>query len=118
MDDIVELERMLWRPESRNDPEVVDRLLHRDYVEVGSSGRLWARDEILEPVGEFTAELADFSAVSLTADVVLVTYTSVVADLPGTDEVTQRPVRRTSLWVRSGDRWGLRFHQGTPTMSP
>jgi ribonuclease HI len=113
--EVVELERSLWDPTTRNDPELVSRLLHPDYLEVGSSGRTWTRHEILEPVGPFTAELGDFATAELTADVRLVTYVSVVRGLSGTDEVVERPVRRTSVWVHQDGRWLLRFHQGTPT---
>jgi ribonuclease HI len=114
MHEVEALERSLWQPRNRNDPDYVDMLLHPDYLEVGSSGRIWTREEILEPVGDFQAELADLAVAELTADVVLVTYTSVIDDLTGTDEITQQPVKRTSLWLHTGDRWRLRYHQGTP----
>lgn len=117
MHEVVKLERSLWEPQTRNDPDRVDRLLHSDYLEVGSSGRTWARREILEPVGDFQAQLADLAATELAPEIVLVTYTSVIDDLAGTDEVTGCPVKRTSLWVRSGDRWLLRYHQGTPLLA-
>ena len=117
MHEVVELERSLWASGNRNDPDYVNRLLHPDYLEVGSSGRMWMRDEILVPVGDFQAELADLAVAELAADVVLVTYTSVIDDLTGTDEITQRPVTRASLWLYSGDRWLLRHHQGTPVLT-
>ena len=116
MHEIVELERSLWEPANRNDPGRVDRLLHPDYLEVGSSGRFWTREEILVPVGDFHADLADFAVAELADDVVLVTYTSVIDDLTGTDEITERPVKRTSLWLHTGGRWLLRHHQGTPVL--
>ena len=37
MHEVIERERTLWDPQSRNDPELVDRLLHPDYLEVGST---------------------------------------------------------------------------------
>ena len=114
MHEVVELERSLWSPRNRNDIDYVDRLLHPDYVEVGSLGRRWVRQEILAPVGDFHAELADLTVTEVAVDVVLVTYTSVIDDLPGTDEITGRPVRRTSLWLYTDDGWRLRYHQGTP----
>ncbi|HJR89801.1 MAG TPA: nuclear transport factor 2 family protein [Aeromicrobium sp.] len=116
MHEVVELERSLWEPQNRNNPDLVDRLLHPDYLEVGSSGRTWTRQEILEPVGEFDAELADFGAVEVAPGVVLVTYTSHLEELPGIDEITKRPVRRTSVWLRNGERWRLRYHQATPDL--
>ena len=116
MHEVIELERTLWNPQSRNDPDVVDRLLHPDYLEVGSTGRTWTRSEILKPVGDFTAELTDFATAELAPGVMLVTYTSVVPELSDVDEVTKRPVRRSSLWLQIDGRWCLRYHQGTPDM--
>lgn len=117
MHEVVELERSLWDPACRNDPEHVDRLLHPDYVEVGSSGRTWARHEILEPVGHFVAKLTDFARAELAADVQMVTYVSVVSELSGTGEVVGRPVKRTSVWLHRDGRWLLRYHQGTPGLA-
>ena len=114
MHEVIELERTLWDPQSRNDPELVDRLLHPDYLEVGSTGRTWTRREILEPVGHFTADLTELAATELVPGAVLVTYTSVVHDLSGIDEVTEGPVKRSSLWLHREGRWRLRYHQGTP----
>jgi ribonuclease HI len=114
MHEVIELERTLWDPQNRNDPELVDRLLHPDYLEVGSTGRRWTRAEILEQVGDFTAELTELAAAELAPGVMLVTYTSVVPELSGVDEVTEGPVKRSSLWLHSDGGWRLRYHQGTP----
>ena len=114
MHEVIELERTLWDPQSRNDPEIVDRLLHPDYLEVGSTGRTWTRREILEPVGHFTAELTELAAAELVPGAVLVTYTSVIHELSDIDEVTEGPVRRSSLWLHTDGQWRLRYHQGTP----
>lgn len=114
MHEVLELERTLWDPQSRNDPEIVDRLLHPDYLEVGSTGRTWTRHEILEPVGHFIAELTELAAAELVPGAVLVTYTSVVHELSDIDEITEGPVRRSSLWLHADGQWRVRYHQGTP----
>lgn len=114
MDDVIALERSLWAPETRNDSSHVDRLLHADYLEIGSSGRIWRRAEILEPVGDFNAEIRDVEAHELATDVTLVTYVSIVHELGDVDEVVRQPVDRSSLWLHVDGRWQLRFHQGTP----
>lgn len=114
MDEVIRLERSLWEPDTRNDPARVDRLLHPQYREVGSSGRTWARAEILEPVGDFTAELSELEAHEIAPGVVLTSYVSVVDDLGDVEEIVEAPVKRTSVWLRVDDRWLLRHHQGTP----
>lgn len=40
-------ELALLANDTRQDPDAVDRMLHRDFVEIGRSGRLWRRAETL-----------------------------------------------------------------------
>ncbi len=105
------LEESLWRGDTRFDRDYMEAILAPDFVEFGSSGRVWTRAEVVavEPV-EFEAELplAGFSANFLTDDLVLVTYRSRV------DAWSPPAANRSSLWRRVDDRWQLVFHQGTP----
>ena len=97
-------ERHLLDPATRGDAAALDLLLHKDFVEVGRTGRVWSRDEIIsalladpmvsgQPQGFDVDELAYGNA--------LVTYS-----LDG--------VRRSSIWIRESGRWQIRFHQATP----
>lgn len=103
------LEESLWRTETRFDRDYLQRVLHPDFFEFGRSGRVWSRDDTLttEP-GHIDARLADFAVNELGDDAVLVTYTSYVHH--GQPDAG----RRSSIWVRAGSSWQLRFHQGTP----
>ena len=83
-------------------------LLHPDFTEIGSSGRIWTRDAMmmeLEEDPEGTVELELLGADRLGESAVLLTYRSYTRS--GT-------TLRSSLWVREGAQWRLRFHQGTP----
>ncbi|MCU1547706.1 MAG: ribonuclease family protein, partial [Arthrobacter sp.] len=102
------LERELHRPETRADIGRTGVLLHPDFTEIGSSGRLWTRDAMMmalegNPGGATELEL--LSADLLGEGAVLLTYRSY--ERSGT-------ALRSSLWVLDGSRWRLRFHQGTP----
>ena len=80
-------------------------LIADDFVEFGRSGRTWTRDSIralLEGPREDPVAIDDFAVDRLADGVALVTYRTAAA-------------KRSSIWVRSGDRWRIRFHQGTPT---
>ena len=97
-------ERHLLDPAVRADPAAVERLLHRDFVEVGRSGRLWSRAETITALAADPAvagEPHDMSVDELAYGNALVTYT-----LDG--------VRRSSIWIRESGRWQIRFHQATP----
>ena len=77
-------------------------LVADDFLEFGRSGRTYAGDEIRELLDgpPRPVALEHFHLVRLAADVALVTYQAAGAN-------------RSSIWVRRGDRWQIRFHQGT-----
>ncbi|MDQ0261302.1 ribonuclease HI family protein [Sinomonas atrocyanea] len=104
---VVELEQELLDPDVRGDYGQLAFLLHPEYREIGASGRLWGREELIEelvadPGAQARFELVD--AVPLGSDVLQVVYRTV----NGTGSAL-----RSSLWQRTDGRWRLRFHQGT-----
>ncbi|MBX7445846.1 MULTISPECIES: ribonuclease HI family protein [unclassified Arthrobacter] len=105
---VEELERELLGPLVRGDIGRTAVLLHPDFMEIGSSGRMWTRDAMMmaleEDPGERT-EIEILGADPVGTDAVLLTYRSFARS--GT-------TLRSSLWVLDGGRWRLRFHQGTP----
>ena len=105
---VEELERELLGPLVRGDMGRTAVLLHPDFLEIGSSGRVWTRDAMMmaleDDPGERT-EIEVLAADRIGTSAVLLTYRSFARS--GT-------TLRSSLWVLDGDRWRLRFHQGTP----
>lgn len=102
------LERELLRPETRADMGRTGVLLHPDFTEIGSSGRIWTRDAMMMSLEESQGgptELELLGADRLGDDAVLLTYRS---------HARAGTALRSSLWVRDGAQWRLRFHQGTP----
>ncbi|MFD5276853.1 RNase H family protein [Pseudarthrobacter sp. NPDC058362] len=105
---VEELERELLGPLVRGDMGRTAVLLHPDFMEIGSSGRVWARDAMMMALEDDPGERTEIEVLSsdrIGASAVLLTYRSFARS--GT-------TLRTSLWVLDGDRWRLRFHQGTP----
>ncbi|HEY8752429.1 MAG TPA: ribonuclease HI family protein [Arthrobacter sp.] len=102
------LERELAGPDVRSDIGRTGVLLHPDFMEIGTSGRVWTRDATMmaleEEPGQHT-ELEILGADRIGTSAILLTYRSYSRS--GT-------VLRSSLWVLDGSRWRLRFHQGTP----
>jgi ribonuclease HI len=60
--------------------------------------------QMLEGAAPSTVDIEAFAVEPLADGVVLATYETGGA----------LPARRCSIWVRYGDRWRIRFHQGTP----
>ena len=111
---LLALELALARRDEASIPGGYEAVLAPDFTEIGASGRLWSRAEILaalhaEPPTEAISIVA-FEVANLSPDLVLATFDS---DAPDADGVPIRR-RRSSLWIRHTDRWQIRFHQGTP----
>lgn len=91
----------------RSDRVRLGELLHPTFTEIGRSGRLWEREEILDMLQReesINQTITVLDAEFLSTDVILVTSQS--NDDRGAS-------LRSSVWVLHQGRWQLRFHQGT-----
>jgi ribonuclease HI len=105
---VEELERELLGPLVRGDIGRTAVLLHPDFMEIGSSGRVWTRDAMMMALEEDPGERTDIEILGadrIGTSAFLLTYRNFARS--GT-------TLRSSLWVLDGGRWRLRFHQGTP----
>jgi ribonuclease HI len=104
---VVALERSLLSDEVRSDPAAVAALLHPDWTEIGRSGRLWTRAEMIAEIAPLSpaASLDVIWVGRIDADTILLVWRSVTDQSPST--------LRSSVWVRFGGDWRQRFHQGT-----
>lgn len=108
---IKSLELKLLAPEVRQSLEALSTLLHDDFVEFGSSGRIYSKQDILDhlpssPVSIFFIE--NFSVECLSKYVVLAQYISY-------EQKNPERILRSSIWKKSNNDWQIIFHQGTPT---
>ena len=113
----VELERLellLMDPAVRRDRERVAQLLAEDFLEFGSSGRVWTRAMTLELLSteRYAAPVVEcFACRMLGREVALVTYRAVRSN----EATGERTVTlRSSIWTRISGDWKMQFHQGTP----
>lgn len=114
--DLKELEESLWRSEIRFSPEKMASLLADDFMEIGSSGRIYDRQMTLATSATSPAKetgsrlpLADFTARELAPSLALVNYTSIQDNPDG----SEKRALRTSIWKKTDSGWELCFHQGT-----
>jgi len=108
----IDRERSLFRPEVRGSVERVESLLDPEFTEIGASGRFWARDAMVAALkqsfdDETPVRIADSEMTGrlLAPGVVLLTY---VSDADG------RRARRSSIWRRHADGMRVVHHHGTP----
>lgn len=101
-------EMELLDPVVRSDPARIRELLHDDFLEFGSTGRVYNKRVVLDMLkGERRSEviIRDFAVRQLAADTALVTYRTVGE--------SGQEARRSSVWLRSDGTWRMAFHQGT-----
>lgn len=107
------LEERLLQSEVRRSAREVAALLADDFVEVGSSGRIFNKQQIIESLQHeppVQRSLLEFKASALAPDVILATYLAVRHNGPNEPPLYSR---RSSIWKWREGRWQMVFHQGT-----
>jgi len=110
-----ELERrepLFHRPELGTSRAHFEAMTEPEFWEVGASGRIYSREEVLRTLDERYAngpdpdawEKRDFACSEIARDLYLVTYTL----LQGA-----RVSRRATLWRLREGAWRIVYHQGT-----
>ncbi|MEU2823743.1 nuclear transport factor 2 family protein [Streptomyces bacillaris] len=107
----IEGELRLLDPVVRASAELLAALLHPEFREIGTSGRLWNRETIIAALtaddaprpGPLTA--SRMQGEELCSDVVHLTFDTESKGLRS---------HRSSLWRLTGSGWRLYFHQATP----
>ena len=111
---IQQLEEQLLQPGDRHSVQTLDALLADEFLEFGSSGRTYDKQQILESLPNENPgprTLTGFKTTTLAPGVILATYHSTYWK-PGAAPAHSR---RCSIWKLVNGRWQMIFHQGTPT---
>jgi hypothetical protein len=108
------LEGDLPKPDVRRSAERVNYLLAGDFIEFGSSGRIFGKRGIIEALQQDTPDrppisVHDFAVRRLAPEVMLVTYRATCPDKRGSR-------LRSSVWKLIERRWQMVFHRATPSM--
>lgn len=109
------LEERLLQHESRTSVKELEELISDDFVEFGSSGYIYNKQDIIEDLPsspQVKMTMLDFQLRVLSNDVVLTTYR--IVKYPE-DSGEKKYSLRSSIWRLHNDKWQMIFHQGTPT---
>ncbi|MBL5902520.1 DUF4440 domain-containing protein [Serratia fonticola] len=115
---IQSLEVQLHQSATRNDANLVGKLLHDDFEEIGCSGLHYDRQQTIAALklesGHLQIFAEEFKRVKIADGAVLLRYKSFQRDADGS---IVRRAERSSIWLQSsqesGCHWQMRFHQGT-----
>ncbi len=105
---LLDLERLLLDPDARHSDKNLEELLHPDFIEFGSSGKVYNRKMMIEMMTQEVSAavvIRDFEVRTLSPDTALVTYRSIGQ--------SGQEARRSSIWVKDNGDWQVTFHQGT-----
>jgi hypothetical protein len=108
-----QLEERLLQPEGRRSAQDVADLLADEFVEIGSSGRVFNKQQILESLQHEEStqrSITAFQSTQLASDVILTTYRVVRLN---TSDAQPTSSLRSSIWRLQDGRWKMVFHQGT-----
>jgi hypothetical protein len=110
--ELMKREPIFHRPEFGTTRRDFDRMMAREFWEVGASGQQYSREFILDELEKrFAAphadvwETSEFHCQRLAEELYLVTYTLLQDGV--------RLTRRSTIWRRSAEGWQIVFHQGT-----
>jgi hypothetical protein len=112
---LIALENQLADAQKKHDRDFWSRTLTADFFSIGADGKAHSREEILGDLP--STELAeyrpyDMQVVPLNDGAVVVTY-DVIVRMVHYDDETPRYQHISSIWVKQGSDWKLRFQQAT-----
>jgi hypothetical protein len=114
---LIASEKSLIEAKKKDDGAFFKRTLSADFSLVGVDGRLLERQEAAEDLGDSgLVELTpyDIKVVAAGEAVAIVTYDAIVRKKPEEDQgPPPRYQHFSSVWVKQGDTWKLKFHQAT-----
>lgn len=111
---IRELEERLLQPSVRASEKDVSEILADDFIEYGSSGRIYDKKSVIEGFQSKDStqrSLSDFMIKKLDTNTFLATYLAMKQETNGQKSYSLR----SSIWKMIENRWQIIFHQGTPT---
>jgi hypothetical protein len=115
---LITTEKSLPEAVKKKDADFFKRTLADDYMEVGIDGHVYDKHDLL--LGLSGVQLMDyylynFKVLHLNENAVVVTYDAVLR-MTWEGERVPRYQHLSSVWVKQGDEWKLKFRQATPAI--
>jgi hypothetical protein len=112
---LTSLEKALPEAQKKHDRDFYNRTLADDFISIGTDGKVHPKTELM---GDFpSTQLAEYriynmQVVPLNDNAAVVTY-DVIVRMVHYDDETPRYQHVSSVWVKQGDQWKLKFQQAT-----
>ena len=112
---LITLETMLIAAQQQRDFPTVDALLADEFHEIGSIGRFYSKNEVLDAIRHVQIldyRVDHFRVLPIHQDCVIVTYIATLWRSHHGQESASRS-HRSSTWIHEGGAWRAIFHQAT-----
>jgi hypothetical protein len=116
---LIASEKNLIEAKKKGDDAFFKQRLSEDFALVGVDGELHERQDAVDELGD--SDLVELTAYDMKVVMVgegaaIVTYDAIVRKAPEEDQgPPPRYQHFSSVWVKQGDAWKLKFHQATAT---
>lgn len=110
-EELIALEPIFHRGEVATTREDFEKIIDKDFIEVGASGKKYFREEVIDTLVKRRAstngegwQTKDFNCIKLCDNIFLLTYILIQGD---------RISYRSTVWRNSENNWRVVYHQGT-----
>jgi len=114
---LIASEKSLIEAKKKDDSAFFKQTVSEDFAMVGVDGELSERQEAVDELGDSgLLELTPYNikVVAASEGAAIVTYDAIVRKAPEEDQgPPPRYQHFSSVWVKQGDAWKLKFHQAT-----
>lgn len=108
---IIHLEELLLSYETRHDISQLEALLHNDFLEIGSTWRIFWKDDCLKRLP--TEDKFDYSISNISGNILDNNLVQIIYSLVIIKDNKEMLTNRSSLWLNNNWNWQMRFHQWT-----
>ena len=115
---LINAEKNFIAAAKKHDGDYFKHTLTEDYVFIGYDGQLHDRQDVLGDRSSESLVLTPYEikVIELADKAAIVTYDAILQVPPEEDQgPPPRYQHWSSLWIKQGDQWKLKFQQSTPT---
>ena len=113
---LIDLQKSAATAQTRKDADFFRRTLADDYLSIGSGGDSGHKTDMVEGISDSDVtdiQLYNFKFVPIDENSAILAYDSVI-HRPRHNVGARRYQHVSSVWVKQGDNWKLKFQQATP----
>jgi hypothetical protein len=111
-----ESSRAVLEAQKTKNADAIKQLLLDDFTMVGSDGKVYDKDELIDSAREGrlkSYQIYDVKITDVGEEAILVSYNLIVTQSEGDNGLAPRYQRVTDLWVKQGNQLRLKFEQAT-----